>query len=60
MAEASQAHVNDIGPKGLIGHNSVDDEEKGPKERLRKYGNIISCYGESLSFQCMDAREILC
>ena len=49
MAEASKAHVMDIGPKGLIGHNSSADD-KGTKERLRSFGNIISCYGESLSF----------
>ena len=31
----------------------------GVKERLRKYGNIISCYGENLSFHCEDAKETL-
>ena len=59
MADASRAHVSDIGPKGLIGHNSSNDA-KGTKERLRQFGNIIACYGESLSFQCLDAREVMC
>ena len=29
------------------------------KERLKKYGNIIACYGESLAFQVEDAKEVL-
>ena len=58
MLEASKAHVEDIGPLGLMTHNSSDGSST--KERLNKHGNIISCYGESLSFQCTDAREALC
>ena len=26
---------------------------------MRQYGQIISCYGESLSFGCIDAKEII-
>ena len=29
------------------------------KERLRKYGNVVSCYGENLSFHCDDAKEVM-
>lgn len=56
--KACQDHVNDIGPKGLIQHDSSDGKT-GVKERLRKYGNVISCYGENLSFHCEEAVEIM-
>jgi uncharacterized protein YkwD len=29
------------------------------KDRLRKYGNVVSCYGENLSFHCEDAKEVM-
>ena len=54
---ASKDHAKDIGPKGLIQHDSTDN--KGVKDRLRKYGNVISCYGENLSFHCDDAKEVI-
>ena len=57
IATASKDHAKDIGPKGLIQHDSTDG--KGVKERLRKYGNVISCYGENLSFHCDDAKEVI-
>lgn len=58
MAKASQDHASDIGPKGLIQHDSSDGKT-GVKERLRKYGNVVSCYGENLSFHCDDAKEVM-
>jgi uncharacterized protein YkwD len=51
IAMASKDHATDIGPKGLIQHDSSDGKS-GVKERLRKYGNVVSCYGENLSFHC--------
>ncbi len=58
VAKASHDHVQDIGSKGLIQHDSSDGST-GVKERLRKYGNVVSCYGENLSFHCDDAKEVL-
>lgn len=58
MSLASQDHARDIGPKGLIQHDS-SDHKTGVKERLRKYGNVVSCYGENLSFHCEDAKEVM-
>ena len=26
---------------------------------MRKYGNVVSCYGENLSFHCDEAKEVL-
>ena len=39
-------------------HQSSDNTTV--KERLKKFGNIVACYGESIAFACMDARETLC
>jgi len=55
---ASKDHAEDIGPKGLIQHDSSNGRT-GVKERLRQYGNVVSCYGENLSFHCEDAREVM-
>ena len=52
MAQAAKDHVLDIGPKGLITHTSTEGENIKAKQRLRRYGQIISCYGESMSFTC--------
>jgi len=59
MFQATKDHVEDIGPKGLLCHNSSNDQDQKAKQRLKKYGNIISCYGENLSFGCDDAKEVL-
>ena len=58
IAQASKDHTLDIGRKGLIQHDSSDGKT-GVKERLRKYGNVISCYGENMSFHCDTALEVL-
>lgn len=31
----------------------------GVKDRLKNYGSVISCYGESLCFHCIDAKEVV-
>jgi len=58
ISKACADHVNDIGSKGLIQHDSSDGKT-GVKERLRKFGNVVSCYGENLSFHCDDAKEVM-
>ena len=58
ISKAASDHVADIGPKGLIQHDSSNGKT-GVKERLRKYGNVVSCYGENLSFHCEEAKEVL-
>ena len=55
---SAKDHADDIGPKGLIQHDSSNGRT-GVKERLRKYGNVVSCYGENLSFHCEDAKEVM-
>ena len=57
LAKSCKDHVEDIGPKGLMQHES----SKGAtvKERIQKHGQILNCYGENLSFHCDEAAEIL-
>lgn len=47
----------DIGPKGLVQHESSDGTSV--KERLKRYGKIVTCYGENLSFHCETAIEVV-
>ena len=49
--------MQDIGPKGLVQHESSDGTSV--KERLKKYGKIVTCYGENLSFHCETAMEVI-
>ena len=48
----------DIGHKGLVQHESSDGTSV--KERLKRFGKIITCYGENLSFHCETAMEVVC
>lgn len=59
IKSACQDHVNDIGPKGLVCHNSSDETSKTSKHRMRKYGNLIKCYGENMAFGCATPVEVL-
>ena len=58
IQKAAGDHTKDIGPRGLIQHDSSDGKS-GVKDRLRKYGNVVSCYGENLSFHCDEAKAVL-
>ena len=40
-------------------HHSSNDKEFKAKHRLKKYGNVIACYGENLSFGCNDPKEVM-
>ena len=54
---AARQHVVDIGPKGLVQHESSDGTSV--KERLKRYGKIVTCYGENLSFHSETAMEVI-
>lgn len=54
---AARQHVLDIGPKGLVQHESSDGTSV--KERLKRFGKIVTCYGENLSFHSETAMEVL-
>lgn len=57
LARAAAFHVNDTGPKGLVQYESYDGTSV--KERLKKYGKIVTCYGENLSFHCDTAMDVI-
>lgn len=57
LGQAARDHCVDIGPKGLVQHESSDGTTV--KERLKKYGKIVTCYGENLSFHCETALEVI-
>lgn len=54
---AAKAHVDDIGPKGLLQHESSNGESV--KDRFGHYGKFVGCYGENLSFNCDTAEEVV-
>ena len=47
----------DTGAKGFVQHESSDGTPV--KERLKKYGKIVTCYGENLSYHCETAMDVL-
>ena len=49
--------MDDVGVKGVVSHTGSN--KFGPKERMGLYGRIISCYGENMAFQCINAQEVL-
>jgi len=54
---AAQAHVDDIGPKGIVGHNSSDGKE--PSERVALYCQWSGALGENIAYGCIDAEDIV-
>lgn len=57
LALCCKQHVEDIGPKGLMQHES--SQGATVKERISSFGKIIQCYGENLSFACDEAQEVV-
>jgi len=57
LFNCAKAHVEDVGRKGLVQHESTDGTSV--KERLKKRGKIITCYGENLSFHCDTAFDVI-
>ena len=54
---AARQHVQDTGHKGLVQHESSDGTTV--KERLKRFGKIVTCYGENLSFHTENALEVV-
>ena len=57
LCRSSQAHVDDIGPKGLLLYQSSDGTE--PEDRISKYGNYIGSLGENIDFGPNDAMGLI-
>ena len=56
LAEASKYHTDDIGPLGLVQHNSSDGTD--PFTRMRRYGSYWGA-GENIAFGSTTAEDIV-
>jgi hypothetical protein len=54
---SARDHVNDIGPKGMTGHEGSDGSR--PAERIRRHGKPKSTTGENIAFRPVTARSIV-
>ena len=57
LSKSAKFHVEDIGPKGLIQHESSDGTKAN--DRIGRYGKIIGGWGENLSFYSETALEVI-
>jgi uncharacterized protein YkwD len=57
LSYAARAHVNDQGPKGLVGHNGSD--QSTPAERMNRFGKWGKAYGEVIEYGNWTARRIV-
>lgn len=56
LAKACTDHVNDIGPKGVTGHNGSDGSR--PFDRIKRYGAYNSV-GENIDFGSTSGEEVI-
>lgn len=54
---AAQEHVDDIGPKGIIGHNSSNGKE--PIDRITDHCKWSGALGENISYGQADPEDII-
>ncbi len=57
MSKAAKDHVNDIGPKSIVGH--LGSDRSTPFIRMNRYGTWQKTAGENISFGKRSAREIV-
>ena len=57
LYEAAKYHVEDTGKIGFVQHESSDGTSV--KDRLSRYGKILTSYGENVTFNTVDALEIV-
>lgn len=57
LFKSAKAHVDDIGPKGLVLYQSSDGTE--PEDRIGKYGHYIETLGENIDFGPNDAIGVI-
>jgi uncharacterized protein YkwD len=57
LAQAARDHVNDIGPKGIIGHDGTDGSN--PLSRIQRYGHAQITWSENVSYGINSAKEVV-
>jgi uncharacterized protein YkwD len=57
MSKAASDQVNDLGPRGAVGHYGSD--KSSPADRLSRYGVWKKTIGENISFGKMAARWVV-
>jgi len=57
LTKSAQAHVDDIGPKGLLLYQSSDGTE--PEDRISKFGSYVDSLGENIDFGPNDAMGVI-
>jgi uncharacterized protein YkwD len=57
LSLAARDHVDDLGPKGKVGHDGTDGSD--PVARVKRYGESETMTGENISFGFDDARMIV-
>ena len=57
LSKAAQAHAKDVSKSGMI--DSKGSDGSTVKERLRRHGKIVKCYGESMAFLEETAEDIV-
>ena len=58
IARAASDHTNDIGPKGITGHDSTDGTSMSG--RMERYGQWSITCGENLSFGQTTGMDVVC
>ncbi|GAB4280265.1 MAG: hypothetical protein Fur0025_08100 [Oscillatoriaceae cyanobacterium] len=56
MSMAATDHVNDTGPKGIIGHNGTDGSSIG--QRIDRYGDRSGYAGENISYGMNSPQDV--
>jgi uncharacterized protein YkwD len=54
LSRAARDHVEDLGPKGMVGHGGSDGSD--PASRVKRYGEWETTTGENIAFGHDDAR----
>ena len=57
LARASQDHVNDIGPKGMVSSSGSDGSH--PTQRIERYAKIDESWSETSIYGALSTKEVL-
>ena len=58
LSEAAKAHCDELGKPNALPKNEGAGGET-VKDRLKRFGKIVHTYGQSMSFNCISAEEVV-